>query len=80
MSWQDFVFTGGQFIFVLALLPTIFGKDKPAFVTSLITSLILGGFGATYLSLNLWGSALMSFTTSTCWAILAVQKFLKGKI
>lgn len=80
MSWKDFVFTGGQFIFVLALLPTIIGKDKPAFVTSLLTSLILVTFGVAYLTLNLLGSAVMAFANSTCWAILAIQKYLKDRV
>lgn len=79
MSWQDIVFTFGQFIFVIALIPTIKGKDKPAFISSLITTIILIVFGTTYISLKLWGSAFMSFTTGTAWGILTVQKYLIDK-
>lgn len=76
MLWQDFIFTIGQFIFVLALIPSIKGKDKPAFITSLITTLILFSFAATYFTLGLWGSGLFAALNATAWGILAIQKFL----
>lgn len=75
MSWQDLIFTVGQLFFVIALIPTVRGKDKPAFSTSLITSLILLGFALTYLTMALWGSALFAFLNAVAWGILAVQKY-----
>ena len=76
MPWQDWIFTIGQFIFVLALIPSIKGKDKPAFITSLITTIILYSFSATYITLGLWGSGLFAGFNATAWAILAIQKYL----
>ena len=75
MPWQDWIFTIGQLIFVIALIPTIKGKDKPAFITSFITSIFIFLFGLTYLSLNLWGSAIFAFLNATAWAVLAFQKY-----
>lgn len=79
MNWQDFVFTIGQFIFIVALVPTIRGKDKPAFITSLLTTIILFSFGMTYLTLKLWGSAIFAFLNASAWAILAIQKYRINK-
>jgi hypothetical protein len=76
MNWQDLIFTIGQFIFVIALIPTIRGKDKPAFITSLITTIILFSFAATYLTLKLWGSAIFASLNATAWVILAIQKYI----
>ncbi len=79
MNWQDIVFTIGQLIFVIALIPSIRSKDKPAFISSAITAVILVGFGITYTSLGLWGSAIFAFLNATAWAILAFQKYLIDK-
>lgn len=79
MPWQDWIFTIGQFIFVIALIPTIRGKDKPAFITSLITTIILFSFAATYTTLQLWGSALFASLNASAWGILAVQKYFLDK-
>lgn len=75
MPWQDWIFTIGQFIFVIALIPTIRGKDKPAFITSLITTTILYSFSLTYITLGLWGSAIFASLNATAWVILALQKY-----
>ncbi len=74
MPWQDWIFTIGQIIFIFALIPTIRGKDKPAFSTSLISTLIILTFSATYFSLELWGSAIFALINAVCWGILAFQK------
>ena len=80
MSWQDLVLSGGQFVFIIALIPTITGKDKPAFSTSLTTAIILLVFSVVYASLSLWISTIFSVSTAISWLILAKQKyFLKGK-
>jgi len=79
MQWQDAVFFAGQIIFVFALIPTIRGKSKPALTSSVITGLILTIFALTYLSLNLWFSALAAIATSTSWWILAYQKHRQNK-
>lgn len=68
MPWQDWIFTIGQLIFVIALIPTIRGKDKPAFISSFITTIILLSFGITYLTLKLWGSSIFAFLNAIAWA------------
>lgn len=77
MPWQDWIFTIGQIIFIFALFPTIKGKDKPAFITSFITTLIIFIFALTYLSLNLTGSAFFAFINAALWGVLALQKYNK---
>ncbi len=74
MHWQDWVFSGGQIIFLIALIPTLKGKSKPEISTSVVTSVILALFALTYLTLGLWFSAITSVGTSTAWATLAYQK------
>jgi len=78
MQWQDWVFSVGQIIFLVALIPTIRGKDKPAITTSVITSIILAIFAFTYFSLKLRFATLTSIAMTTAWATLAVQKYLQN--
>jgi Flp pilus assembly protein TadB len=79
MHWQDGVFFIGQIIFVFALIPTIKGKSKPALSSSVITGLILTIFALTYLSLDLWFSAVAATATSASWWVLAYQKYRQDK-
>ena len=79
MQWQDWVFTTGQIIFVIALIPTIKGKGKPAFSTSLTTGLILLAFAFTQYTLELWFSSITATMTAAAWLILAFQKYQQIK-
>lgn len=54
MIWQDWVFGIGTIIFAIALLPSVFGKEKPAISTSVPTGAILMFFAFTQASLSLW--------------------------
>lgn len=74
MTWQDMVIAAGQWIFLLALLPSILGKDKPAFATSILTAVILVVFAVTYATLALWVSTVTTLLVSGAWLTLAVQK------
>lgn len=76
MSWQDIVLTTCQFAFIIALLPSIYSKDKPALTTSVMNGTFLVIIGIVDLSLNLVGAALGLFVTATLWLVLAVQKYL----
>ncbi len=76
MSWQDIILTTGQVIFVIALFPSIFSNDKPAFSTSLMNAIVLYIMSLTYITLHLYGGAVGLFLTGTCWLILTVQKYL----
>ena len=75
MQWQDWVFSIGSWIFIIALIPTIKGKDKPQLSTSLITGTILATFAVAYFTLELWLSTISTIGTSLSWFILAYQKF-----
>lgn len=74
MSWQEWVLTVGQIIFVFALLPTILGKDKPAFSTSFINGTVLATFAFTYFALFLPFAGVLSAIMSAAWYLLAIQK------
>ncbi|MEK7567921.1 MAG: hypothetical protein AAB513_03320 [Patescibacteria group bacterium] len=65
----------GQWMFLLALLPSILGKDKPAIATSVFTGLILATFVIAYFSISLWVSAISTSLVSLGWFILAYQKY-----
>ena len=76
MIWQDVVLAGGQWVFIIALLPSVFGKDKPALLTSIITAAVLALFAFTLSTLSLWVAAFSTLFTATAWTVLAVQKFM----
>lgn len=70
------VLAGAQIFFAFSLLPSIFSKDKPAFLTSAFTSFMLYVIGIVNFTLNLYGATLGLFIVATLWAILAIQKYL----
>ena len=75
MIWQDIVLSVGQWIFILALLPSVLGKDKPAFATSLTTGIVLAVFAFTFSTLSFWASAISTGCVSLVWFVLAYQKY-----
>ncbi len=75
MHWQDIVLTSGQIVFTLALLPTVFGKDKPNVYTSLATSAFLFIFVFTYITMSLYSTAFFTSITAILWLILVYQKY-----
>lgn len=77
--WQDLVFFTGSWIFIISLIPTIRGKQKPEFSTSAITAIILVIFSISYLTLGLFLSAFATVGTATCWGILAYQRAKQSK-
>lgn len=79
MFWQDYIFTAGSIIFIIALLPSVFSKDKPALSTSLMTGTVLAIFAFNYTTLSLWFSATSTALTSATWFFLAVQKYSADK-
>lgn len=79
MAWQDIILSTGQYIFVIALLPSVFGKDKPALSSSLLTGTILGIFSGVYATLGLWSSTVASSAVALTWFILAWQQYRKKK-
>ena len=79
MHWQDIVLSIGQYIFVIALLPSVFGKDKPALSSSLLTGTVLGVFSVVYATLGLWSSTIASVLVTATWFLLAWQQYRKNK-
>ncbi|TSD05305.1 MAG: hypothetical protein Greene07147_626 [Parcubacteria group bacterium Greene0714_7] len=77
MHWQDIVLSIGQYIFVIALLPSVFGKDKPALSSSLLTGTVLGVFSVVYATLGLWSSTVASILVTATWLLLAWQQYRK---
>lgn len=75
MTWQDIVLTLGSWVFIFALIPSVIGKDKPAFNTSLITGVTLLAFVFTYTSLSLWMTAFAQLIVAILWLVLAYQKY-----
>lgn len=75
MHWQDIVFSIGQWIFIVALIPSVLSKDKPALSSSLLTGTVLAVFAVTYLSLSLWFSGATTILVSGMWFTLAIQKY-----
>ncbi|MCL5411436.1 MAG: hypothetical protein M1150_01685 [Patescibacteria group bacterium] len=79
MSWQDFVLTGGSIIFILALIPTVLGKEKPALSTSVITGIVLLIYAFVQSTLSLWFTSVSSVVTGLVWLFLAFQKYKLDK-
>lgn len=77
MPWQDYVLTAGAWIFIIALIPAIRGKEKPPASTSIITGSILAVYALVYSTLGLWISVISTAALSLSWFILAVQKISK---
>lgn len=81
MNWiasnADLIFSVGSFVLTAALLPSLWGPNKPALSTSILTGTVLAFFSLTYLALGFYLSAGVSLTTSLLWGTLAVQKWIK---
>lgn len=81
MSWQDMVMTCGQFIFAVSLIPTIRAKEKPAWSTSLMTSIVSTAYIPTLWSLGLYVSFVATILVTLGWWTLFFQSCLaKGRV
>ncbi len=80
MHWQDIVLTLGSIVFIIALLPSVLSKNKPAVSTSLSTGIVLAIFAGVYVSLALWFTATTTGVTSAVWLVLAFQKYRESNI
>ena len=72
--WQDFIFSIVSWIFVVALIPSIFGYNKPEWTTSLLTASVLTVYSATFYSMGMDSSGTSGAVIAACWWILFVQK------
>lgn len=76
MSWQDVTISVGQFVFAVGLLPSIFGRFKPALVTSLTTAAGLTVFGFCFWTLGLYLSMAGVLTGAAGWWVLTYQALI----
>ncbi len=74
MVWQDYVIAIAQIGFVVALIPTLFSKDKPPVFTSFMTVVLLAIIIFCMFTLNLYFSAATAFAIMSTWAIIGIQK------
>lgn len=78
-QWQDIVLATSTFVFNLALLPSVFGKRKPALGTCALTATFLIANVTVYFSLHLWYAAIMASINLCLWTILLIQVFRQSK-
>lgn len=79
MTWQSVVLALGQILFIVALLPSIFTKDKPEIWTSVMTGLVALSISITYLTLDIKLASVMAFLNFIAWSILAIQRHRQPK-
>lgn len=79
MIWQDIVIFIGNIGFAIALVPSIFSASKPSLSTSCMTSIILTMFGATFATLGMIFSSIMSFVNGFLWMVLYFQQLRKER-
>lgn len=70
----DYILSFGNVIFAFALLPSVFGKSKPAAWTSLITFFVLCCFSVSYGLLRLPLAAALNSVNAVLWGTLFWQK------
>ena len=78
MFWQDWVFTIGNWVFILALLPSVWSKSKPALLTSLSTCVVLLTFALAFATMGLFLTALSTVVSSLVWGILFFQQMRRS--
>lgn len=79
MEWQDIILAIGQWVLLIALLPSVFSNDKPAISTSILTGGVLMVFTFTFVTLSFITTAISSTIVAFVWFILAVQKYKQKK-
>lgn len=77
-QWQDVVLAISVLMFNVALLPSVWSKDKPALATSLLTIPPLAAGIVVFLSLSLWYSVIMQTINLSLWVTLALQVLKRG--
>ena len=79
-TWQDWVFSAGQIVFFLALLPSVLSQDKPHLYSSVLTGGILSLFTITFWTLDLFWSSITSGIVAATWFTLAYQKYAQKRM
>ncbi len=73
--WQDLVLAISVFAFNIALIPSVLGKQKPRFATSVLTAIFLIPEIVVFANLSLWYSFVMALTNALLWITLAAQRY-----
>jgi hypothetical protein len=74
--WQDWVIAIIQWVFVVALIPTIrHPSNKPTFISSLFTGLLLAVMAGVFATLQLWNGTLSATALAGAWLTLAYQRW-----
>lgn len=77
--WQDYVISICIAVFIIALIPSIRGTNKPELSSCLTTAAVQLVLTTTYLTLNLWYSVGTGILLLGCWSTLAFQQWQKRK-
>jgi len=77
--WQDFVISGVSFAFGFMIMPQVIdsfkGKSYLNLVTALLTIVGLLILGFTFVTINMWSSAIANFFTCIMWVMLFSLSF-----
>jgi hypothetical protein len=73
MKWQDKVFSVGEIVFLIGLIPSLLSDHKPAALTSFMTAAMLYSFLLVYASYKLWVTFVLGALTATIWLALGIQ-------
>ncbi len=75
MVWQDIVMMIVGFAFSVFLIPSIRGKEKPARLTCITTTMGVVIVAICVATLGLWLTAVAQSMAAIAWSILTVQTF-----
>ena len=75
MIWQDALLSAAQVGFIFALLPTVFGPNKPAKSTSFFTSFLVFCCAGALWGLGVYISALLNGICGVLWLTLFIQAY-----
>lgn len=74
--WQDLVLASGQWIFILALFPSLVTAEKPHVVTCLITAPTLIAFAVVFATLYLRWASFAALLSGMIWLTLFLQQVM----
>jgi hypothetical protein len=75
--WQDKVIAICQMGAVIALIPIIFGKDKPGITPSVMNVVFPGIISFTLSTIHYWYAMITAGLISLGWLIISAQKILQ---
>lgn len=75
MIWQDVGIMVIQWAALIALLPTVWSKDKPPLSTSLFTGGLMLALALIFSTLSFWSSTISAFSVGVLWLFIGFQKY-----